>query len=94
MDIREFLENGYLQEVNRLFFHPLGLALEVSVEPIEGGGARLSGIWDFRDCPEGVYFGDLSSEDQKQKMKIVKKQRLRLAKTRKKLLGYEIQPIG
>jgi hypothetical protein len=29
MDIGEFLEKGYLQEANRLFFHPLGLALTV-----------------------------------------------------------------
>lgn len=32
IDIAEFRELGYLQEVNRLFFHPLGLALEVVVE--------------------------------------------------------------
>lgn len=29
IDIKEFRELGYLQEVNRLFFHRLGLALEV-----------------------------------------------------------------
>jgi hypothetical protein len=31
MDIGEFVENGYLQEANRIFFHPLGLAMSVSV---------------------------------------------------------------
>ena len=30
MNIREFRELGYLQEANRLFFHPHGLALEVT----------------------------------------------------------------
>ena len=37
MDIREFRDKGYLQEVNRQFFHPLGLALCV-VCPAEGEG--------------------------------------------------------
>lgn len=32
IDIKEFQELGFLQEVNRLFFHPLGLALEVVIE--------------------------------------------------------------
>lgn len=32
MNIKEFREKGFLQEVNRLFFHPLGLALEVEVD--------------------------------------------------------------
>src|SRR5438445_10887455 len=31
MPIREFVDEGYLQEVNRQFLHPLGLALEVTV---------------------------------------------------------------
>ena len=29
MDIKEFREKGYLQEANRRFFHPLGLALYI-----------------------------------------------------------------
>jgi hypothetical protein len=32
MDVRQFREFGYLQELNRQFLHPLGLALEVVVE--------------------------------------------------------------
>lgn len=32
MDIKEFREKGFLQEANRLFFHPLGLALEVQID--------------------------------------------------------------
>ena len=30
LDLGEFVEFGYLQEVNRTFLHPLGLALAVS----------------------------------------------------------------
>ncbi len=28
IDVKEFRDKGFLQEANRLFFHPLGLALE------------------------------------------------------------------
>lgn len=41
IDIKEWRAQGYLQEVNRLFFHPLGLALEVVTEDCgkcEGAG--------------------------------------------------------
>lgn len=55
IDIKEFREKGYLQEANRRFFHPLGLALEVIVE--EDGSERLGGVWDYRDDPEGMIFG-------------------------------------
>ncbi len=41
LDLKEFVETGYLQEANRLFFHPLGLALAVSVVDTEG--------WDKHD---------------------------------------------
>lgn len=32
IDIAEFRELGFLQEANRVFFHPLGLALEVVID--------------------------------------------------------------
>jgi len=51
--IKEFQEFGYLQEANRLFFHPLGLALEVSTD---ASGLRLGGVWDIRGDPEGILF--------------------------------------
>ena len=35
MAIEEFKELGYLQEVNRLFFHPRGLALEVAHDDVK-----------------------------------------------------------
>jgi len=55
MDIKEFIELGFLQEVNRQFFHPLGLALEVIVDE-ETNEEKLGGIWDFSDDPEGMFF--------------------------------------
>lgn len=56
MDIKEFREMGLLAEVNRTFFHPLGLALEVIID--DDGTERLGGIWDYRDDPEGMIYGD------------------------------------
>ena len=55
IDIKEFRELGYLQEVNRCFLHPLGLALEVMVD--DDGNERLGGVWDSRDDKEGFHFG-------------------------------------
>lgn len=56
MDIEEFRRLGLLQELNRLFLHPRGLALEVVVE--EGQPTRFGGIWDSREDPEGIAFAD------------------------------------
>jgi len=92
MNIREFRELGFLQEVNRLFFHPLGLALEVKVN--KGKPCKLGGIWDYRNDPEGVVFGDLSEKDARIKAENVKKQKAKLAKTRMKSVGFLVQPIG
>jgi len=65
MDIREFKEKGYLQEANRRFFHPLGLALIVSRDDSDGT-MKLFGIQDVRNDPEGMVFdefdGDLATE--------------------------------
>lgn len=55
IDIKEFRERGYLQEANRLFFHPLGLALEIIIDE-ETGEEKLGGVWDSRDDPEGILF--------------------------------------
>jgi hypothetical protein len=55
MDLKEFRSAGYLQEVNRRFFHPLGLALAVNVE--DDGAVTLAGIYDDRDDPEGWTYG-------------------------------------
>lgn len=58
IDIKEFREIGYLQELNRRFLHPLGLALEVVVDN-ETGKETLGGVWDYRDDPEGMFFDEV-----------------------------------
>jgi len=54
IDIKKFQEFGYLQEANRLFFHPLGLALGVITDA--SGEVRLGGVWDALDDREGILF--------------------------------------
>jgi len=56
IDIKEFREKGFLQEVNRQFFHPLGLALEVIIN--EDNSESLGGIWDYREDSEGMFFSE------------------------------------
>jgi hypothetical protein len=60
IDIAEFRSAGYLQELNRRFLHPLGLALEVIVE--DDGTESLGGVWDYRADSEGIYYEGLGEE--------------------------------
>mgnify|MGYP000411522241 CR=1 FL=1 len=54
----ELQSSGVLQEVNRLFFHRIGLALAVdpSTDLDKDGYMRVQ-VWDDRDDPEGWFFG-------------------------------------
>ena len=52
MSVKEFRELGFLQEVNRLFLHPRGLALEVAVG--DDGEMRFGEVWDCRES--GIEF--------------------------------------
>lgn len=70
IEIKEFREKGYLQELNRRFLHPLGLALEIIID--EYGNEILGGIWDYRDEEEGMYY-DLNNSDEKRKTLFAKK---------------------
>lgn len=64
IDIKEFRAKGFLQEANRLFFHPLGLALEVIIDD-DTGKESLGGIWDYREDPEGMFYGNNLLDEQK-----------------------------
>lgn len=86
IDIEEFLEEGYLQEVNRLFLHPLGLALEVTVE--DDGSHSISGVWDCRDDPEGVAFASVDADKADRVARIHESRKV----AREEHLGYWIQP--
>ena len=87
MNIKEFRELGYLQEVNRGFFHPLGLALETTIG--DDNVESLSGIQDYRDDPEGMRYEEL---DLQSKAKLVEEERERRRPARETILGYWQQP--
>ena len=57
MDIAEFRELGFLQELNRRFLHPLGLALYTTTDEVTGE-VTLGGIGDYRDDSEGRFFSE------------------------------------
>lgn len=88
IDIAEFRGEGYLQEVNRQFLHPLGLALEVTVE--EDGTEHLSGVWDSRDDPEGIWFDGAADPDMAANVAHELEQR---APHREAGLGFVVEPV-
>ncbi len=109
IDIKEFREAGYLQEVNRQFLHPLGLALEVVqystviwwnplswINPTRK--ERLGGIWDYRDDPEGIHYNleSISTKElgtMKEKAKFVFQKRCVIGSNRERILGYVVEPM-
>lgn len=99
IDIKEFRELGILQELNRQFLHPLGLALEVVIE--EDGTERLGSVWDYRDDPEGIHYAladkEFTNSDRLLSFKNKANNVLKLFEDRKKdrieKLGFFIEPI-
>ncbi len=89
INLTEFREAGYLQEVNRCFFHPLGLALEVKVDE-KTKETTLVGVWDYRDDPEGITYG--KGVIKQEKINTVENERLAHVEAREKLFnGSTIQ---
>lgn len=91
MDLNEFLNDGYLQEVNRRFFHPLGLALSVETDE-DGNVTGICGVWDYREDPEGMCFGNGYGDDPEKASKV---QAVwdEHASYRQEHLGYVVQPV-
>lgn len=90
MSIKEFRELGLLQELNRQFLHPLGLALEVV---IEDGEERLGGIWDYREDEEGIIYDDTSTPEFLEKAGNVSAMVTAAGLRRERKLGYVVQPL-
>lgn len=87
MSVKEFRKYGFLQEVNRCFFHPLGIALETICGE---NGEELGRIWDYRDDPEGMFFGD--DPDPEKAERVARLYRSKL-KARMDRMGYVVQPV-
>ena len=90
MPVSEFRAKGYLQEINRCFLHPLGLA--ISIEIGADGEERLSKIWDYRSDPEGIIFDTLSLDDRSRAKRIQQEFQVKCA-FREAKLGFAIQPL-
>ena len=86
IDVKEFREKGYLQELNRQFLHPLGMALYTSID--DKGKESFGGVFDARNDSEGFVFSDMDVE----KTRAVEKEQIEKRKSRIKELGYFIQP--
>jgi len=97
MNVKEFRELGYLQELNRQFLHPLGLALEIVIDG-DTGNESLGGVWDYREDPEGISYGIGQSDLERvqsfvDKAQYVEREKQRIAISRSKLLGFGIEPL-
>lgn len=96
MEIKEFRENGYLQEVNRRFFHPLGIALEIAIG--ENGLEVLNGIWDYRNDAEGIIYDIANSDEErierfKRNSDFIDSEIESRSEVRIKMFGSIIEPI-
>lgn len=92
MDVREFRTSGLLQELNRLFLHPLGLALEVRQDPVDGTES-LGHIWDYRwESDGGIVYGDGVIDPEK--VESVSALAKAKADARLDRYGWVIQPVS
>lgn len=94
--MQEFREGGFLQEVNRLFFHPVGLALAINVDA-KGEPESLAFILDFREDPEGGYYATDEEwlEECQSKASNVLTERDRRRSARKRFFGgSSVQPLA
>lgn len=90
VDPAELHNAGYVQEVNREFFHPLGMALMLHVD--ERGRYEIGGVIDMRADPEGIFFDGPGVPD-RDKADAVEAERAAKRGPRLKALGYVVQPL-
>lgn len=91
ISVAEFRAQGYLQELNRRFLHPLGLAMVVeTIETFE----VVRGVRDDRADPEGIIFaeGTISPAERARAGRITTEWTER-ATARLAALDYVVQPI-
>ena len=99
IDIKEFRESGYLEEVNRRFFHPIGLAMAVHVD--DEGVETIAGIYDDREDPEGWIMGysswpdpDVQRARARERAMFIDAERNKRAMARFTKFGWITQPPG
>lgn len=87
LPIKDFVDLGYLQEINRLLLHPCGLALQVDID--EKGEYSFGGVWDYRKDNEGIVYSEGTISNIK--IKSVQKEMDKHSLHRINLLGKAIQ---
>lgn len=90
MDLTTFRDAGYLQEVNRQFFHPLGLCLAM-VQEADGTVSGFAGVMDFRDDEEGCVF---ASPPDHAMAGTIQREFVTKGDVRRARFGWVIQPVG
>lgn len=90
--LTEFHRRGYLQEVNRCFFHPLGLALALAINDKTGEPDGRIKIWDAREDPEGFVFEHFEPAEIQRGLDIQGVMETRL-KIRRETLGFGLEPL-
>lgn len=90
LTVKEFRALGLVQEINRKFLHPLGMALEVIVDA-DTGEERIERVWDNREDPEGWVFGPGMIDAEK--ARAIDDEMLKRAHTRINALGFVVQPL-
>jgi len=88
MSLDTFHKQGYLQEINRQFLHPLGLSLALKVED---GKREFHAIYDHRDSKEALIFKPGLLEQSKADR--VEREQEELGQVRLAGMGFIIQPI-
>jgi hypothetical protein len=92
MTAKEFRELGYLQELNRQFLHPLGLALEIAVDK-DTGAETFGQVWDARGDPEGIVFAKIDEEEARSRAHHVALEGNLRARERTSAFGWIVQPV-
>lgn len=91
MSVEEFQRLGYLQELNRVFLHRLGLALSVRVD--RNNRAYLFGpVYDNRDNSEGFIFESFT-EGEILRGRRIEHELMERGQARIDGLGFVIQPL-
>lgn len=63
VDLKEFMDKGYLQEINRLVLHPCGMSM--TFQYTKKGVLKMRGILDRREDDAGIWFDlDISNDQQ------------------------------
>lgn len=92
LNLTKFRDEGYLQEINRRFLHPLGLALALAIADDTKEPTGVVKVWDGRDDPEGFVFTSWAPGDQERGQRIEDELQAAL-RLREDHLGFGVQPL-